>query len=73
MITHDVSTLTRHAFSRLAAGHPMPGVFEVRSVAGIGQAIDDLLLLAECSHEGEWEGQVLYLPLEGRERVTERR
>ena len=41
VITHDVSTLTKHAFNRLAAGHSMPGVFEVRSVAGIGQAIDD--------------------------------
>ena len=41
----------------------MPGVFEVRSVAPIGQVIDDLILLAECSHEGEWEGQVRYLPL----------
>lgn len=28
-----------------------------------GLVIDDILLLAECSHPGEWEGQVLYLPL----------
>ncbi len=41
----------------------MPGVFEVRSVAPIGQAIDDLILLAECSFEGEWEGHVRFLPL----------
>ena len=24
---------------------------------------DDLLLIAECSLPGEWEGQVRYLPL----------
>jgi hypothetical protein len=30
----------------------MPGVFEVRSVAPVGRAIDDLILLAECSVEG---------------------
>ena len=42
----------------------MPGVFEVRSVAPVGQAIDDLILLAECSFEGEWEGQVRFLPSE---------
>lgn len=41
----------------------MPGVFEVRSVASVGQAIDDLILLAECSFDGEWEGQVRFLPL----------
>ena len=63
VITHDVSTLTKHAYDRVAAGRPRPGVFEVVSGASVGSAIDDLLLLAECSHEGEWQGQVRYLPL----------
>ena len=63
IVTHDISTLAKHAFDRIAAGQPMPGVFEVKSVAPIGQTIDDLTLLAECSQEGEWEGQVQYLPL----------
>ena len=62
IVTHDISTLATHAFDRIAAGQPMPGVFEVQSVAPIGQAIDDLILLAECSVEGEWEGQVRFLP-----------
>jgi predicted nuclease of predicted toxin-antitoxin system len=63
LVTHDISTLTKHAFDRAATGQPMPGVFEVRSVASVGQAIEDLILLAECSFEGEWEGQVRFLPL----------
>ena len=63
VITHDVSTLTKHAYDRVSAGQPMRGVFEVGSNVSIGRAIDDLLLLAECSHDGEWEGQVRYLPL----------
>jgi hypothetical protein len=29
----------------------------------IAQAIEDILLLAEYSVQGEWEGQVRYLPL----------
>ena len=62
VVTHDISTLTKHALDRVAAGRPMPGVFEVRSFAPIGQAIDDLILLAECSFDGEWEGQVRFLP-----------
>jgi len=41
----------------------MPGVFEVSRRVPLGQAIEDLLLLAECSREGEWEGQIRYLPL----------
>jgi len=63
VVTHDVSTLAKHAFDRVAAGQPMPGIFEVKSAAPIGQTIDDLILLAECSIEGEWEGQVRFLPL----------
>jgi hypothetical protein len=63
IVTHDISALAKHAFDRVAAGQSMPGVFEVRSVAPIGQTIDDLILLAECSHDGEWEGEVHFLPL----------
>jgi hypothetical protein len=62
IVTH-VSTLAKHSFDRIAAGQPMPGVFEVRSVAPVGQAIDDLILLAECSFDGGCEGQVHFLPL----------
>jgi hypothetical protein len=29
----------------------------------IGVAIEEIILLAECSLEHEWEGQVRYLPL----------
>lgn len=63
LLTHDVTTLTRYAYDRARAGQPMPGVFEVSRRFPLGQAIEDLLLLAECSREGEWEGQIRYLPL----------
>lgn len=63
LLTHDVSTVTHYAYDRVQAGKPMPGVFEVGRTVPIGVAIEDILLLAECSEEGEWEGQVRYLPL----------
>ena len=63
LLTHDVRTITRYAYERVRAGLPMPGVFEVRRAVSIGGAIEDLLLLVECSQDGEWEGQVRYLPL----------
>jgi len=63
LLTHDVTTITRYAYERVQAGKPMPGVFEVSRAVAIGVAIEDILLLAECSLEGEWEGQVRYLPL----------
>ncbi|PYQ60835.1 MAG: hypothetical protein DMF53_16265 [Acidobacteria bacterium] len=62
LITHDVNTIPRFAYERILAGKPMPGVFEVSDSLPIGQAVEDLLLLAECSEEGEWEGQIRYIP-----------
>ena len=63
LLTHDVATITRYAYERVQAGQPMPGVFQVSRVVPVGRAIEDILLLAECSLEGDWEGQVHYLPL----------
>jgi len=63
VLTHDVSTMTRYAYDRVREGRPMPGVFEVGREVPIGTAIEEILLLAECSLQGEWEGQVRYLPL----------
>jgi hypothetical protein len=63
LLTHDVATVTRHAFERTAAGLPMPGVVEVAWSLPVGLAIEEILLLSQCSGEGEWEGQVIYVPL----------
>ncbi len=63
LLTHDVNTLTTFAYERIAQGLRMPGVFEVSLKVPISVAIEEILLLAECSLEGEWEGQVNYLPL----------
>lgn len=41
----------------------MPGVFEVNRRIPLAVVIEDVLLLAELSLEGEWENQVCYLPL----------
>ena len=63
VLTHDVTTLRQFAEDRVHEGRPMPGVFEVGEHLSIREAIEDLLLLAECSLDGEWEGQVRFLPL----------
>jgi hypothetical protein len=63
LLTHDVATMTRYAYERVQAGSQMPGVFEVNRAVPLGLAIEEILLVAEYSLEGEWEGQVRYLPL----------
>jgi len=63
LLTHDVSTITKYAYERIEAGQEMPGVFEVSRTTPIGPVIEDIVLLLECSLEGEWERQIIYLPL----------
>jgi hypothetical protein len=63
LLTHDVSTLTRYVSDRLKAHLRMPGIFEVSRAVSLRAAIEDILLLAELSLPGEWEGQIRYLPL----------
>lgn len=63
LLTHDVTTMRPYAEARVADGKPMPGVFEIAQYLPIGQAIAEILFIAECSLEGEWEGQIRFLPL----------
>ncbi len=62
LLTHDVSTITRYAYDRVRQGQTMPGVIEVSLDTPVGRVIEDILVLVECSQEGELEGQVQYLP-----------
>ena len=64
LLTHDVSTMSTHCYDRIRKDQQMPGVFQISRRMSVGAVIDDVLLLAEHSIEGEWEGQVRYLPLQ---------
>lgn len=63
LLSHDISTIPAFAAARVAAGLRMPGVIMVSRKLGIGQAIEQILLLAECSRADEWEGQEVHIPL----------
>ena len=63
VLTHDVATMITFAYQRIQAGLSMPGLFEANRSVPVGLAIEDIILIAECSIEGEWEGQVRFLPL----------
>lgn len=64
VLTHDYRTLPHHAYERVRASLPMPGVCVViRRGLSIRKAIEEICMVAECSLEGELENQVRYLPL----------
>ena len=63
LLTHDVSTMSAHAYERLRAGQSTAGLIEVPQSMPIGQAIEDILTFAACSTPEELENQVQYFPL----------
>ena len=63
LLTHDRATVPDFALQRLLHQQAMAGVFVVNDRTPIGQAIDELLLIDECSDPGEWNKLIVYLPL----------
>ncbi len=63
LVTHDLRTVPMHAYERVMAGLQMPGVIAVPLDLSIGEAIEDLAILAECASREEIVSKVIYLPL----------
>jgi len=63
LFTHDIRTMAVFASQRIEQGLPMPGLFQAAQTAAINRIIEDIILLATISDDGEWEGQIRYLPL----------
>lgn len=63
LLTHDVKTITKFAYERVAINLPMPGVFEIKNSVPVGIAIEELATIIEASSADEWENQVIFIPL----------
>ena len=63
VLTHDAATMPDCAYQRQAAGRAMAGVFVIPWQLAYRAAIEDIILLNECSEDSEWEERILYLPL----------
>jgi len=63
VLTHDRATMPEYAYARVTGGDKMPGIFILNDRFPAGQAIEEILLLDECSEQFEWSGRVVYLPL----------
>lgn len=62
LLTHDVATMTRYAYDPGSARLGIPRVFEVGRHFAVGVAIDEIVLLASCSLDGEWVDQFAIFP-----------
>ncbi|MBM3883770.1 MAG: hypothetical protein FJ387_29375 [Verrucomicrobia bacterium] len=63
LVTHDIRTIPKHAYERVRARLPMPGVVAIPDDLPIGKAIEDLAIVAECATRAEVQSLVIYFPL----------
>ncbi len=63
LLTYDRVIVPEFPFQRIAARQPMSRVFVLNARLALREAIDELLLLDECSEQSEWQNLVVYLPL----------
>jgi hypothetical protein len=63
LVTHDLKTIPKYIYERVAAKPFTPGVIAVPDSMSIGQAIEDLAILVACSEPDEFVNIVRYLPL----------
>lgn len=61
LLTHDINTLIGFAYDRIREGKYLAGVLEVHDDIPVGQAIENIVLMIECSFDHEWENQVRYV------------
>ena len=63
LVSHDRRTTSEPAFARVERGEPMCGVLLLEAGIPTRSAIDELLLIIECSAPAEWANRVVFLPL----------
>lgn len=63
VVSHDARTMIAHATAKLVVSSPMTGLIVIPQAYPIGQAIEDLLLIAEVSTGEEWHSKIVFLPL----------
>lgn len=62
LMTHDVNTMTYYFKEHLKRGNSSPGIIFVSQALPIGFVIDELVLIAKYSIEGEYRNQMRFIP-----------
>jgi hypothetical protein len=63
LVSHDLQTMPRFAIARVRGGESMPGLILVPQDLRIGEAIEELTMIARCSDQTEWGDMIVYIPL----------
>ena len=63
LVTQNRRSMPRHLRDHLVEGGHVPGIFALTPSLGLGEVIDELLLIWEASDADEYRDTITYLPL----------
>ena len=63
LVTNNRRSMPRHLANHLAHKRHVPGIFILNLEMGMGDTIDELILIAEASFADEYQDRISYLPL----------
>ncbi len=63
LVTNDRKTIPKHLADHLASGHHVLGVFMIKRNVSMGAILEELVRIAENSHEDEFLDQLIFIPL----------
>ena len=62
LVTNNRKSMPRHLSDHLAEGHSIPGVVTINLNAPMRVVLEDLILIAGASREGELLNRIVYIP-----------
>lgn len=63
LVSRNRRTMPKHLKEHLESGHQIPGILLQRREYGLGQLIDDLLLIWAAAEPDEYKNRIDYLPM----------
>ena len=62
LVTNDRNTIPRHLSDHIALGHHVLGVFMIKRNVSMGAILEELILIANVSHDDEFSDRFIYIP-----------
>ncbi len=63
LITNNRHSMPIHLKDYMAEGQHIPGIITLNPDMSIGETIEELILIAEATLEGEYQDRIVYLPV----------
>ncbi len=63
LVTNNRTSMPVHLAEDIAQSRHTPGILVLSDKLTIGQTIDELILIAEASFDGEYQDQIVHLPV----------